>query len=258
MFLPRAPLRLEHISDAARTAYLVARDLAGRAGARVTVMRVIPGHRVPAGAYRDSSEDRRDDLKEWVASVDADGVPEVHVEFGHPSIEIPRYAETQRADLLVLGRTMRSQAARSRVDETADAVIRRSLVPSLLVPLGARAPNRLLVAIDSTARGRLVLDQAHSLARLTGMSCHTVTVEPLEDGDGPVRAGTQRIQDDLRGLIRVRRGSIYQEVLAEIRDSGADLLALGVRRGGPPGLELGSIGRHLAHGVPCAVLAIPL
>jgi nucleotide-binding universal stress UspA family protein len=48
-------------------------------------------------------------------------------------------------------------------------------------------------------------------------------------------------------------------VLAEVRESGADLLVIGYHRGGPPGvLEAGSTARRLAHEAPCAVLTIPL
>ncbi len=240
MLVSGGPLKLGHIavasdgSDVARGAYRVARDLAHRAGARISVMHSVAGHPVRVGAYHARSDEEQRRLETWVSSPGAeDELPEVEVRFGHPSIEIPRYAETRAADLLVLGRTPRSQAARFRVGDTADAVVRRSVVPCLLVPPGAASPSRILAAVDGTPRGKLVLSQARELARLTGMTCRAVTVE------------TGR--------------PICQDVLEELRETGADLLAIGVRRGGPPGvLELGSVGRHLAHVAPCAVLTIPL
>ncbi len=232
--------KLEHIavasdgSEVARGAYLVARDMADPAGARISVVGVVAGHRVRVGAYRERSDEEHTRLKTWVSTLDVeDEPPEVEVRFGHPSIEIPRYAETHAADLLVLGRSPRSQADRFRAGDTADAVVRRSTVPCLLVPHGTASPRHLLAAVDGTPRGKLVLSRARELARAAGMSCRALTVAPGQ--------------------------SVCQQVLEELRETGADLLAIGVRRGGPPGmLELGSIGRHLAHVAPCAVLTIPL
>lgn len=243
-------------SEGARDAYRVARALAQRAGARVLVMRAVTGSRVLAGDYREGLGEQRARLEDWVASVDPDvEADEVSVEFGHPGIEIPRFAETRDADLLVLGRSSRPGAARPRAGDTVDAVVRRSVVPCLLVPPGARTPYRLLAAVDGTPRGRLVRHGARALARLTGMSYRAVTVEP----NGLVGTATGRQQSELGDALRVRHGAIYDEVLAEIRDTDADLLALGVCRGGAAGVpEPGSAGRRLVHGAPCAVLTIPL
>jgi len=59
--------------------------------------------------------------------------------------------------------------------------------------------------------------------------------------------------------LAIRRGDILERVLAEAQESGADVLAIGYHRGGPPGvLEAGSTARRLAHAAPCAVLTIPL
>jgi nucleotide-binding universal stress UspA family protein len=250
-------LKLERIvvgcdgSDTARGAYRFARELATRTGARILVIRAVLGHRVLAGAYRDRSGEQRAELESWVDSVAPPGYDDqLAIEFGHPSIEIPRFAETHGADLLVLGRPSRTQAQRFRAGDTADAVMRRSVVPCLLVPPGASAPRSLLAAVDGTPRGRRVLDEARALAQLTGMSCRAVTVEPH---------GPSRLQAELDDRLRVRHGSIHDEVLAEIRETDAGLLAIGVRRGGPPGvLELGSVGRHLAHAAPCPVFTIPI
>ncbi len=59
--------------------------------------------------------------------------------------------------------------------------------------------------------------------------------------------------------LAVRRGEVLERVLAEVQETGTDVLAIGYRRGGPPGvLEAGSTARRLAHLAPCAVLTIPL
>ena len=268
-----AGVKLEHIvvatdaSEAGRGAYLAALDLAARASARLTVMRAIPGRRVPVGAYRDRSEDELERLEEWAATAsDHGGVPvTLDVEFGHPSVEIPRVAENQGADLIVMGRKPRSQAARFRVGDTADAVVRRSRVPCLLVPPDSPPVRRVLAAVDGSPRGSKVFVSASELARLIGASLRAVTVE-VSDHDEPddaarrtPRARTARLQSEIGPALTVRHGPIFEQVLAEIHDIQSDLLVIGNQRGGPPGvLEVGSVGRHLTHGAPCAVLTIPL
>ncbi len=253
-------------SDASRHAYRAALDLARRAAAAVTVMRTITGQRVPVGAYRDSSDAHREALERWAAGAgeNAAGAVQVHVGFGHPSIEIPRHAEATSADLIVLGRKPRTQASRFRQGDTADEVIRRSRLPCLLVPPGATPIRRILAAVDGTVRGRRVVQEACDVARSIGATIHAVTVEPWTSEElskvapAPL-AGTLGLRSELGEKLTVRAGSIFEQVLAEIGDIGADLLAIGVRRGGAPGtLELGGVGRHLAHTAPCPVLTIPL
>jgi nucleotide-binding universal stress UspA family protein len=61
------------------------------------------------------------------------------------------------------------------------------------------------------------------------------------------------------GALRIRRGAIVDELLAEVTDTDSDVLAIGYHRGGPPGvIDAGSTARRLAHTAPCAVLTIPL
>ena len=266
-------MKLQHIvvatdgSVAGRGACLVAMDLAERMSARVTVLRAVAGRRVPVGAYRDSSDAQLEHLQEWMASVPAArGVPvRLDVEFGHPSVEIPRFAETHAADLIVIGRTPRTQATRFRIGDTADALMRRSRVPCLMVPPDSPPIRRVLAAVDGSPRGSKVLRTASGFARDIGADLRAVIVEatPAYD-EGPSTppvpgARAARLEHQLGASLRVRRGPIFEQVLAEIRDSGSDLLAIGTHRGGPPGvLELGSVGRHLAHAAPCPVLTIPL
>jgi nucleotide-binding universal stress UspA family protein len=265
-------VKLQHIvvatdgSDTGQGACRVAMDLARRASARVTVLRAVAGRRVPVGAWRDSSEAELAHLRAgMVAAPAADGVPvKYDVEFGHPSVEIPRFAETHAADLIVIGRTPRTQATRFRVGDTADALMRRSRVPCLMVPPDSPPIRRVLAAVDGSPRGSKVLAAASDFARDVGAILRAVMVEPAAPADeapGPVAPGARaaRLQATLGPALRVRRGPIFEQVLAELHDGGSDLLVVGMHRGGPPGvLELGSVGRHLAHAAPCAALTIPL
>ncbi len=237
-------MKLDHIvvatdaSETSRHAYLTALNLAKRASAKVTVTRAIPGRRVPVGAYHDCYEDQRTGLVRWAdVEPNAESPPvELHVEFGHPSIEIPRYAEAVEADLIVLGRKRRTQAARFREGDTADAVICRSRVPCLLVPPGSPPIERVLVATDATSGGGRILGEARDLARLIGAELRAVIVGSA-----------------------TRESPLFEQVLTEVRDSRADMLVIGTHGGGQAGVPaLGGVARHLAHAAPCAVLTIPL
>lgn len=266
-------MKLEHIvvatdvSDVGREACAAALDLAARASARVTGMRAIAVRRVPVGAYADGSAAELGSLEKWVSSVAAPrGVPvKLGIEFGHPSVEIPRFAEAKAADLIVIGRKPRTQAVRVRAGDTADAMVRRSRVPCLLVPPEAPPVRRVLAAVDGSLRGSKAFVCASEFARLIGASLRAVTVEASDPEETPdvarrtPRARTARLRSEIGPALTVRHGPVFQQMVAEIRATGSDLLAIGNQRGGPPGvLEVGSVGRHLAHGAPCAVLTIPL
>jgi len=274
-------------SEAGRQAVRAGGDLARRTSARIFVMRVV-SHRALATAAGvlgglaqeepDQSEHER--LRRWLdAESLLDRLPgevELGIAAGVPSIEISRFAENYRADLLVLGRKVRSQAARLLVGDTADAVARRSRVPCLFLPPGAGPMRRLLVALDGSERGMVVLQRACGFARATRSALRVVTVEPAVQGeDGaafePPLARSQRLASRARQVVRrelgeaaqvtvgIRRGDIVEQVLAAVEDPRADVLVIGFNRGGPPGvLEAGSTARRLAHLAPCAVLTIPL
>jgi nucleotide-binding universal stress UspA family protein len=297
---------LEHIvvatdeTDAGRSAARMGLDLAHRAGARITFLTVIPAEPAPAlvgaGPGARGTDLRRkelvgtacDRLAAWLESELADAPqvasPGIGAAFGIPGIEICRFAEAGQADLLVLGRKPRTRAARLLLGDTADAVARRSLVPSLYVPPGTRAIRRMLVALDGTERGMIVFRRACLIAAAIGATLGIVTVEPAyaNEPDGLAealptarsqalmdRVAAQAAADQLAclergtngasGLVAVRRGDIVAQVLAAADTMGADVLAVGYHRGGPPGsIEGGSVARRLAHQAPCAFLAVPL
>jgi nucleotide-binding universal stress UspA family protein len=300
-------MHLEHIvvasdeSDAGRSAARVAVDLAHRARSRITFMTVIPAEPATALASArpsavlsrgaDLAPDASDRLGQWL-NAELESAPpmravDVGVAFGIPSVEICRFAEDRRADLLVLGRKPRTRAARLLLGDTADAVARRSQVPSLYVPPGTAPLHRILVALDGTDRGLVVFRFACAAAAAIGASLSIVTVEPSY-GNEPEslaaalptarslalidRVATLAKAEGLecldagagngrgtRDLVVVRRGNIVAQVLDAVVHTAADVLAVGYHRGGPPGsIEGGSVARRLAHEAPCALLAVPL
>ena len=191
---------------------------------------------------------------------------------GVPGVEIVRQAEHSHSDLVVLGRRTRSPDAPLPLGPTSDAVIRRRHRPTLMVPWNVSMIRRVVIALDGTRRGLGVLTSASELVFATGAEPTVVCV--ITDFDDGLASDslwsdprTSRITEALRrfpvlgkaGVLRVRRGSPVQEILAVLEETSADALVLGVRRGGPAG-EMGSghVGRDLLQTAPGAILTVPI
>jgi nucleotide-binding universal stress UspA family protein len=273
-------------SEAGRQAVRSAIDLARRADARVTVVRAVPVMAMAVAAATTGGYDFAgaeiespaiEDLRQWIGSdLRTQSEPpsvELAIASGNPGMEIRRLAEQREADLVVLGRKRRSQLARLILGDTAALVARHSRIPCLLVPADSGPLQRMLVAVDGSDHGMLVLAKAASFAHAVGITLRVLTVEP-GSADQPPAGKSARIgsldrqardilnhqgMETVDPSVEVRRGAIIPQILAAVTASGTDLLAIGYHRGGLPGvIEAGSIGRHLAHTAPCAVLTIPL
>jgi nucleotide-binding universal stress UspA family protein len=265
-------------SAAGHHAVLLAARLADKAGARLTVLHVRPVTQASTASGTPGSEAEhqpllRDLARSFEAEIGREAprtAPAFVVLSGVPGIEIPRYAEDHSGDLLVLGRKHRTQRQRMFLGDTADAVARRSQVPCLFVGLESEELGPILVCVDATERSLGVFQTAVDFARTAGVPTRAVTVEPVwlnepEDLAAALPASrTLRLNRILdRRLItsdlRIRRGNVVTELLAEASDTGARLMVLGYHRGGPPGIvEGGSVARGLLHSAPCAVLTVPL
>ncbi len=279
-------MNLRHIvaatdeSDAGRQGVRAALALAARTGARVTVMRTVPA-RAAAFARRataalgvdDAADASVERLQRWVEPDLALAGSEAPVSFaltyGLPGVEIGRFAERERADLLVLGRKPRSPLARLVVGDTADAVARRSMLPCLFVTRAGSLPRKVLVAIDSSDRAMTVLAAGEDFARQLGADMQVLTVvpgyahEPEHLAASVPDGRSVRLADRVRAAVGwqldVRRGDAVEQILAAVRESHPDVVVIGCHRGGPPGIiEAGSIARRLAHTAPCTILTVPL
>lgn len=260
-------------SDAGRHAVRAAIELAVRAGARVTVMRAMPGTPSVESAADGVDSSSVERLRRWAEAGHLELATAATVSFavayGLPGIEITRFAERERADLLVLGRKPRSLKTRLIVGDTADAVARRSLVPCLFVPGDGALPRHVLVAIDGSDRGMVVLASAEGFARQIGADLHAVTVEASRPEEPAHLAAAvpasrsihlgRQIRTALGQELEVRRGDAPKQILAAVQRRQSDVLVIGWHRGGPPGIiDAGSTSRRLAHTAPCAILTVPL
>jgi nucleotide-binding universal stress UspA family protein len=246
-------------------------------GAQITLLSVLPIE-VNADPVEQGTDGQATIIGREVLS-DFPSLPvQLAVTRGVPQVEIPRYAERVKADLIVLGRKPRSRATRMILGDTADAVVRRTRLPAMLVPEKAPAPRRVLAALDGTDRGISVLRSGVALAQAAHLEFCAITVDPPSHGGVPLvsarserlsarmdetlqsaRSGELRKPAQALSPLRVRQGNPVQEIMAEVSEVGADILVTGFHPGGPLlVMEEGSVSRSLLHAVPCVVMTVPL
>lgn len=261
-------------SGAGRHVAASAMALAAATGARLGLLTSIPSGAVaPARAAAADAV-----LADIERALRSDATVEVlitrYVVQGIPGIEVTRHAEEHGADLIVVGHTPRSQSARLLVGDTADSVIRRSRVPCLLVPPDGDLAGPILIAVDGTRHSQMVLNAGCQIALALGQLARAVTVETRHDDEptglmpAVLLARSVKLEDEVAaasvrcGLavpLEIRRGDVVEQVLEACRAVAAQILILGLHRGGPAGvMEGGSVGRRLVHGSPTAVLTVPL
>jgi nucleotide-binding universal stress UspA family protein len=260
-------------TEAARYGIKAAADIAGVVDGRISVVAVDPntdaaadGAAGPAGAPTAEELDR---LRRWAAPEVGAYPSSFVIKSGLPGIEISRFAEESEADLVVLVRKRRSKMSRVISGDTVDSVVRRSVVPCLLVPPEQVQLTGVVAALDGTHRGMVVFRQALELATATGQPLMALTIEPRRANEPAALAAqvptskSLQLQQMVRGIAKapviIRRGDIVEEVLAEMRDRPGSVLAVGYHRGGPSwSIEAGSSGRRLLQQSLGPVLTVPL
>lgn len=177
---------------------------------------------------------------------------------GVPAIEIARHAEASGADLIVVGRDIPAARVTRDCGATVEGTVRRAHAPCLLVPPGARAFRRVLVAIDGGPDSGDVIAAARLIARAYNAAVQLVQVEePVAAGVAASGGGREASAPD-RDTI-VCQGDPVSEILRVARDQAVDLVALGHHRGGPVSPHATSgVASRLLQRVPCAVLTVPI
>jgi nucleotide-binding universal stress UspA family protein len=260
------------LKDDCRTPVRTAVELAARLGGELTVLGSVPG--LVPGAAAWPGHPALEQVQAWVSDVVPSGAPapRVAARGGLPGVEIPRFAEEVNADLLVVGKCDASGAG-----TLADTVLRRSRKPCLVLPCGWDKLTPLVVALDGSERGFQVHQAASEIAERMQVPVQTVTVDaPDRDGTTSGPSGRSlRLLSRIQAFaprnngaaalklvppaLHIRAGDVVREVLAEVAEVGAGILAVGWRWGGPSDrIPTGSVGRRLALEAPCGVLAIPL
>jgi nucleotide-binding universal stress UspA family protein len=145
-----------------------------------------------AETQRESAEEALSDLAERLR-IGTDVEFDAAIVEGTPADAVVEYAATHAVDLIVMTTHGRTGLARALLGSVSDIVVRRSRVPVLLVrpsrhPPEEREPaavSEVLVLLDGSPAGELILDHAAELCRLTGAGCtllHVVTPELLPTG----------------------------------------------------------------------------
>lgn len=261
-------------SGAGRYVAASAMALAAATGARLSLLTSVPSG-AGAAARAAAAEAMLAGIERTLRADATMAVPVARfVVQGIPGIEVTRHAEERGADLIVVGHTPRSQSARLLVGDTADSVIRRSRVPCLLLPPDGDLAGPVLIAVDGTRHSRMVLNAGCQLAVALEQPVRAVTVERRRDDEpgglvpAVLLARSVKLEDEVAaasnrcGLavpLDIRQGDVVEQVLEACRATAAEILTLGVPRGGPAGvMEGGSVGRRLVHESPTAVLTVPL
>jgi nucleotide-binding universal stress UspA family protein len=166
-----------------------------------------------------------------------------------------RYADEHEIDLIVMGTHGRRGFRALLLGSVAEEVIRRASCSVLTVrkEVTPGLPSRILVPIDFTERTRSTLQLAKTLAGTFGATTRLVHV--LKDAPRPtfyyndpvtpeaMAEAQDRLLSFYRSTIlpsngidaRVRKGRIGDEIVAEARESGTDLIVMTTHE--PRGIE---------------------
>jgi len=208
---------------------------------------------------------------------------------------IADYAAALAAPLVVMSTHGRTGFSRLWLGSVADAVVRGSSVPVLLLRIGPRhndapaadAPrfNRIVIPLDGSELAERVLDPAMALAALDHGSIHLLrvveqiilpdypfsyvtprieTAEELDERKRVARDYLQQIAERVRahgGLgevsveVCVEQNSAYA-ILAAAKNREADLVAVATHGRGASRLIIGSVADKVLRGTASAVLVV--
>jgi nucleotide-binding universal stress UspA family protein len=181
-------------SDLAEQVFVYAKELAGRLDLQVDLLHVcareqyemLPMH----GAYMERVADRLRSQIDGVR-VATGGAPKAEaprivgkVRVGYAAEEILRYADEEKADIILMATHGRSGITRWVLGSVADKALRASKVPVLLVRTGIpeevmydKWPKRtILVPLDGSELAEAVLPHVETLARQRGVDATEVVL----------------------------------------------------------------------------------
>jgi nucleotide-binding universal stress UspA family protein len=187
--------------------------------------------------------------------------------FGVPGIEIPRIAEEEHADVVVLGRSA-TTGQRDPAQRVTEATLRRSRVPVLIAPASHRVYRRVLACVDDSPNAPTVLAAALAIAECfhahpQALHVQPTSVPPATSGGRPQwLRRLERTEGEGATTVAtcetlVREGSPATEILAEATGADVDLIVIGYCRGMSLD-DVNGVAVRVLHRAPCAVLAVPI
>lgn len=212
---------------------------------------------------------------------------------GTPSRAVPAAAQRVGATLLALGTHGRTGLNRWLKGSVAEAMVRGSPLPALVMPMGRdgvppveelKGLSRVLIAVDLHAEAERVLEQGLDLVARLAPGAVAVTLLTVADPMAlPEIADDDRVLSEYREMIeseaevqlaslaqrfatsklsitpQVTAGDPDEQILETLRVSRAELVVVGSHgRGRAPIFELGSTTSHVMRESPVSVLVVPL
>lgn len=248
--------------------------IAKGAKAHLTLLGVIEGPN-EREKVRQSLEGARDLLAQDVAAL------ETKTKMGHAAEEILRETEEREYDLLVVGSRGRRGITRFLLGSTTARIVQHAPISVLIVKGQRPSLGRILICTGGEERGEEDIRFGGVIARYTGAQVtilHVISQLPLtpearmEDleatkeeplkGDSEealhLRKGLQILRElGVAGQVKIRRGLVVDEILAEAEEGGYDLLVIGAHAA--PGLYrflLDDLTTQIVLGSPRPVLVV--
>jgi nucleotide-binding universal stress UspA family protein len=259
-------------------------SLARRSGARLDLMRVQVDYAlkdpIPRGVPLDRALDEKCQQQEklylegtakWLATV-APVSTTAAVVPGRTADGILERIQARCPDLVVMTTHGRGPLGRAFLGSVADEVLRRALIPVLLIRprdpdpslIPEPAAAKVLVSLDGSALAEQVLEPALELARLAEGGCTLLRVVEIHSSlpdsppGSPGRPGEVHVEEArayLEGIARRLRDrgvavqtrvvvgrDVAETILAQARQQGSDVIALATHgRGGVQRLLFGSV-----------------
>jgi len=274
-------------SPAAEGALGCALSLARATGARLELLHVHQTYRPGAEleglpiygwqgivAYDDAQDENTfghewQDLHALAARLADQGVrADAKVLRGEVAEAIASYAHTNGTDVIVMSRHGRGGLKRALLGSTAEAVVRQSATPVLLVHAAAAdhatpAMRRILVPLDGSAFAEWVLQPVLQLALAS--SAEVMLLRIIKPGYTPsflhahAPPGPEEYLERVREALPMAVGPVETRVLAdhdpalriveEAEENGYDLVAMATHgQGGPRSMLLGSTAHRVLQG----------
>ena len=200
------------------------------------------------------------------------------LETGPPHRVLSEVAERLDAGLVIVGSVTGGPLARL-LGSTADRVVRKARRPVLVARGEPRLPpGRVLAPVDLSPLSGQALRRGLGLLRALGgdgpfplvealfaLSVVQRQTSPQFTPDQIDRMAGEELErfvaahaGDVEVQRRVRTGNVREEILAELAESGADLIVIGTHgRGGFDRFVIGSVAADVVREAPCSVLVIP-
>jgi nucleotide-binding universal stress UspA family protein len=170
-------------------------------------------------------------------------------------------AGAKLADLLVIGkRGVNARLHEDLLGPTAEALMRRSPVPVVVVPAEAAEISRPLLAYDGSPKAARALQHAAEICRALSLPLTVVTVDEKAERAEACLAEAQRYLEPhgIAFACRHERGEAIEQVLLSLLGNGGfDTIILGAHgHARVVELVLGSTSQFLARKAPVPVLCV--